>query len=219
MQTLQLTNEKFKIGSKSRKAITVTYTLVAIWLSTFSHSTQGTLGILFVAAVIYILTLHFYRRSITKFTITDTHFQQHTYKGGWVLQWRNIGNLGRCISKDPTAEPLPWIGIKLSEPERFINSISPRVISEILLQQRALLYLGASEQGAQEKFQDMVLDSREVVKEAFVLKGLQASLYRRMQHQRQFWGFDLFIAIGDLDRDGDEFVGLMRQYWAAARTS
>ncbi|GAM75464.1 hypothetical protein JCM19241_3376 [Vibrio ishigakensis] len=136
MRTLQLTNEKFKIGRKTSGVVTLAYILLSVWLSTFSHSAQGTLGILFVAAVVYTLTLHFYRRSIIKFTITNTHFQQHTYKGGWVLQWRNIGNLGRCISKDPTAEPLPWIGIKLSEPDRFINSISPRVISEILLQQR-----------------------------------------------------------------------------------
>ncbi|WP_261815339.1 DUF2982 domain-containing protein [Vibrio gallicus] len=217
MRTLQLSNQKIRFGKKSRSIVAVSYLLASIWLSNYADSLQGTLGILFVCSVVAIAVIHFYQRSIIKYTITDTHFQQHTYKGGWVVQWNNIHSLGRCISKDPTAAPLPWIGIRLIDPSRFISGISPRVTSEILLSQRALLYLGANEADRQEEFQDLVLDSRNVIYSKGEFKGLQASLYRRMEYQRGFWNYDLFIAIADLDRDADDFIGLMRQYWAAAK--
>ncbi len=44
-----------------------------------------------------------------------------------------------------------------------------------------------------------------------------AMLANRMQHQRNFYGFDVFISENDLDRSADEFIGLARRYLAAAK--
>jgi hypothetical protein len=40
-----------------------------------------------------------------------------------------------------------------------------------------------------------------------------------MKHQRDFYGYDVFIAEADLDRAGEDFVGLARRYQAAASRS
>ncbi|GHW06799.1 hypothetical protein VCSRO149_0608 [Vibrio cholerae] len=41
-------------------------------------------------------------------------------------------------------------------------------------------------------------------------------LANRMQYQRDFFGYDIFISEQDLDRSAEEFVGLARRYLAAA---
>jgi hypothetical protein len=169
-------------------------------------------------AIIYLLFNYLFQKGIVKFTLTQTHFQQHTYKGGWVVQWANVAALGICKSRDPLASSdIPWIGIKLKQPELFLHNVCPRVISEILLQQRSLLYLGAREHNDEERFQDILLDSRSITVEGITFNGLQASLYRRMAYQRNYWGYDLFISTADLEREPDDFVGLLRRYWAASK--
>uniref|UniRef100_A0A5Q0TFX2 DUF2982 domain-containing protein n=1 Tax=Vibrio algicola TaxID=2662262 RepID=A0A5Q0TFX2_9VIBR len=37
---------------------------------------------------------------------------------------------------------MPWVGIGIKDHQPFINSISPKVITKILIEQRSLLYLG-----------------------------------------------------------------------------
>lgn len=66
-------------------------------------------------------------------------------------------------------------------------------------------------------FEDIVLDSEAyVTNEGKEYRGLLAMLANRMRYQREFYGFDVFVAEADLDRSADEFVGLTRRYLAAA---
>jgi hypothetical protein len=37
-----------------------------------------------------------------------------------------------------------------------------------------------------------------------------------MRYQRRFFDYDIFISAQDLDREADDFVGLVRRYLAAA---
>ncbi|MFC0173758.1 DUF2982 domain-containing protein [Vibrio comitans] len=219
MSSLQLTNEKFILGNISRGLLLACYILISVWLSTFSNSTQGSIGILVICASGLFMLVYTYKRGVVRFTITDSHLQQHTFKGGWVVQWRNVSSLGLCRSHQPTHSPeLPWIGIRLKDPIPFVKQACPRLITNLLLEQRSLLYLGARETDKEHLFQDQVLDSARVeLKEGETLKGLQASLYHRMHYQREYWGYDIFISTADLDRDGEEFVGLLRKYWAGSR--
>ncbi len=99
-------------------------------------------------------------RSRVMFTLTPTHFQQHFYKGGWVLKWSNIQKIGLCTyEQDGWHQPLPWIGIKVKDYSPYLDSICPKITCELLLSQRALLYLGAKQAGKESNFEDMVLDS------------------------------------------------------------
>ncbi|MEF1230467.1 DUF2982 domain-containing protein, partial [Vibrio fortis] len=76
--------------------------------------------LLFVGSFLVILLLvagyYLMLRSRVLFTLTPTHFQQHFYKGGWVLKWSNIEKIGLCTyQQDGWHQPLPWIGIKIRD--------------------------------------------------------------------------------------------------------
>lgn len=158
------------------------------------------------------------KKSQVTFTLTASHFQQHLFKGGWVVRWRNIESIGICsYQQDGWHQPLPWIGIRLKHYSPYLDAICPRIATEILLSQRALLYLGARQNHCEERFEDMVLDPQPYTSKAGKqYDGLQAMLANRMKYQREFYGYDVFISASDLDREADEFVGLTRRYLAAA---
>lgn len=152
------------------------------------------------------------------YTLTATHLQQHFYQGGWVVKWNNISQIGVCsYEREGWHQPLPWVGIRLKHYAPYLNSICPRLSTQLLLSQRALLYLGAQQKARHHQFEDLVLDSTPYVDaEGKQYTGLQAMLANRMQYQRDFFGYDIFISEQDLDRSAEEFVGLARRYLAAA---
>ncbi|GAD88764.1 hypothetical protein VHA01S_009_00510 [Vibrio halioticoli NBRC 102217] len=218
MSSLQLTNQKIILGKSGQRLLTVCAIGLTLGVTYYAHTLQGKLGIIFIGVVLYVTIQQIYLRGIIRYTLTDSHFQQHTYKGGWVVQWPNVAAVGLCQSHNPsTAANLPWIGIRLNDPVPFIQSTCPRLISHLLLEQRSLLYLGAMETQQETLFQEQVLDSRSItINNKQVFTGLQASMLRRMQYQREYWGYDIFIATADLERDAEEFVGLLRRYWASS---
>lgn len=100
---------------------------------------------------------------------------------------------------------------------RPTSTVFASLIDQLLLSQRALLYLGAQQKARHHQFEDLVLDSTPYVDaEGKQYTGLQAMLANRMQYQRDFFGYDIFISEQDLDRSAEEFVGLARRYLAAA---
>ncbi|TOP04345.1 hypothetical protein CGH27_15185 [Vibrio parahaemolyticus] len=175
------------------------------------------LSVILMAIIVGFAVLMIKKSQVT-FTLTASHFQQHLFKGGWVVRWRNIESIGICsYQQDGWHQPLPWIGIRLKHYSPYLDAICPRIATEILLSQRALLYLGARQNHCEEKFEDMVLDPQPYTSKAGKqYDGLQAMLANRMKYQREFYGYDVFISASDLDREADEFVGLTRRYLAAA---
>ncbi|GAD79178.1 hypothetical protein VEZ01S_08_02140 [Vibrio ezurae NBRC 102218] len=216
MPSLQLTNQKFILGIIGQRIVLLCVALFTVCVAQSAHNLQGQFAIILIGCVLSLTIRHLYQRSVVRYTLTDSHFQQHTAKGGWVIQWHNVAQIGICQSHTPTERnDLPWIGVRLKDPVPFVKSVCPRLISQLLLEQRALLYLGAMETGDESSFQEQVLDSRSILsKDNQLFTGLQAGMLRRMQYQRAYWGYDIFIASADLERDAEEFVGLLRQYWA-----
>lgn len=135
-----------------------------------------------------------------------------------MVKWNNISQIGVCsYEREGWHQPLPWVGIRLKHYAPYLNSICPRLSTQLLLSQRALLYLGAQQKARHHQFEDLVLDSTPYVDaEGKQYTGLQAMLANRMQYQRDFFGYDIFISEQDLDRSAEEFVGLARRYLAAA---
>ncbi|WFB46980.1 DUF2982 domain-containing protein [Vibrio coralliilyticus] len=220
MQTLHLTNQPIRLSSPIAKILATIASIVLISLVMFSPDFQQ--AILTLVAILsmlgfgYLLIL----KSTVSYTLTATHFQQHLFKGGWVVKWSNVSKIGIChYDQEGWQQPLPWIGIKLKHYSPYLDSICPRIATEILLSQRALLYLGAkqSQQGTQ--FEDIVLDSKPYKNtQGEQYSGLQAMLANRMRYQRSYFDYDIFISAHDLDRSAEEFVGLARRYLAAAES-
>ncbi len=218
METLYLTNSHFKSDSPTTKIILMLVALITLYLVLIAPGwKQAMLSVILMSMIVGFAILMI-KKSKVAFTLTATHFQQHLFKGGWVVRWRNIESIGICgYQQEGWYKPLPWIGIRLKHYSPYLDAICPRVATEILLSQRALLYLGAKQNKCEDKFEDIVLDpSPYTSSNGMQYKGLLALLANRMKYQRDFYGYDIFISASDLDREAEDFVGLTRRYLAAA---
>ncbi len=218
METLYLTNSHFKSNSLTTRILLLLVALITLYLVLIAPGwKQAMLSVILMSAIVGFAVLMI-KKSKVAFTLTATHFQQHLFKGGWVVRWRDIESIGICsYQQEGWNQPMPWVGFRLKRYSPYLDAICPRVATEILLDQRALLYLGAKQNKCEEKFEDMVLDPRPYTSSCGVqYKGLLAMLANRMKYQRDFYGYDIFISANDLDREAEDFVGLTRRYLAAA---
>ncbi|MFM2590211.1 DUF2982 domain-containing protein [Vibrio sp. TBV020] len=220
METVHLTNQPFIFSTVTIRWISgiliIGCLILLLYFPGIEQAVLSILAILSLGGFGYLLIL----KSTVRFTLTASHFQQHLFKGGWVVRWSDVSNIGICTyENDGWHQPLPWIGIKLKHYSPYLNSICPRIATEILLSQRALLYLGARQHKQGERFEEIVLDSTTYKNEqGDEYKGLLAMLANRMKYQRCYFDYDIFISAHDLDRSPEEFVGLVRRYLAAATT-
>ncbi|GLT18611.1 hypothetical protein GCM10007938_23900 [Vibrio zhanjiangensis] len=218
METLQIIYQPIKLSSPLAR-LGLLLTLAGL-VSIFVFVTSFKLAI--IISLVTLISLCFIKwlalKSTVSYTLTATHFQQHLFKGGWVVKWNNIVKIGVChCDQQGWQQPLPWIGIKLKNYSPYLDSICPRIATDILLSQRALLYIGMKQSILDAHFEDIVLDSQPYKNEqGSEYKGLQAMLANRMRHQRNYFDYDIFISAQDIDRTAEEFVGLARRYLAAA---
>lgn len=218
MQTVHLSNHHFDLRSPYLRMIGFIAIIATLFLVILAPGWQHALLSLIAMCILCGSGYWLIRKSWIGYTLTPTHFQQHLFHGGWVVKWNNISAIGICsYEQEGWHQPLPWIGIRLKSYEPYLDAICPRIATEILLRQRALLYLGARQHNQHHQFEDMVLDSRPFCEHGGKMyRGLMAMLANRMCYQRRFYGYDVFIASSDLDRSAEEFVGLTRRYLAAA---
>ncbi|MBU2898119.1 DUF2982 domain-containing protein [Vibrio hepatarius] len=218
METLHITHQPIQLSSPWARILAAVIIIILIFLVMLSPNLQ--LAILTLIAILVLLGLAQWLviKSTVSFTLTATHFQQHLFKGGWVVKWNNIHKIGICHYDDHGwQQPLPWVGIRLKHYSPYLNSICPRIATDILLNQRALLYIGMKQSILNAHFEDIVLDSKPYRnKQGKEYRGLQAMLANRMNYQRSYFDYDIFISAQDLDRTAEEFVGLARRYIASA---
>ncbi|PKF49051.1 DUF2982 domain-containing protein [Enterovibrio nigricans] len=154
------------------------------------------------------------------FSLSDMHIQHHTRKGGWSVKWSDIREIGvPSVSQDGWHQPLPWIGIRLNNYEPFLDGISFRLASQIIMEQRGLLLSAyrRAEEPINSKLEDMMFDDKPyVTASGKVYKGLIAMLANRMSYTRELLGYDVFVSEDLLDRPLNDFVGLTRRYLASA---
>ncbi|MGR5302665.1 DUF2982 domain-containing protein [Vibrio alfacsensis] len=218
MKTQHITNSQFQFDAPINKLIMLLVVIITLFLVFIAPGWKQAMLSVTLMALIVGFAIMMIKKSQVSFTLTASHFQQHLFKGGWVVRWRNIDSIGICTyQQDGWHQPLPWVGIRLKHYSPYLDAICPRIATEILLSQRALLYLGAKQNHCETQFEDMVLDPAPYIsKDGRQYNGLLAMLANRMKYQRKFHGYDVFISAGDLDRDAEAFIGLARRYLAAA---
>lgn len=193
-------------------------TLVLLFFQIQGNALATCAAMLLVAGTGGYLALVFQKQTLS-FTLCPTHIQYHCAKGGWSLAWRNIESIAvPSIELDEWHKPLPWVGIRLRSYEPMLESISFRVASQILIQQRALLLTGYRyHNNKAQKLEDMLFDDKPYIAESGIIyRGLLAMLANRMSYTRELLGFDVFIEDNLLDRSPEEFVGFTRRYLASA---
>ena len=143
--------------------------------------------------------------------LTPYHLQFFHRYGHWQLPWSNI----RYISKLTTSSglqqtELPYIGIVLNDLQHLIDSISPRLASRLIHEQRPLLIHSIS--------QHLMLTEQAIINfSPYKLannKLVTGPLAGFLHHTNALYsalGYHLFIPQNSLDRDITDFVQLLNQ--------
>ncbi|MCE0555363.1 MULTISPECIES: DUF2982 domain-containing protein [unclassified Motilimonas] len=132
-------------------------------------------------------------------------------KGHFHLAWQDIQRFD--IPTVGAREPLHYLGIKLRHPEALLNSISPRLTSHFIVEQRALLVLAMRYNSdcpscASEHMFD-VRDYLSPNKTRYT--GLNAMLGHRMALLNELLGYHIYISASSLDRPLEDFLPLIRE--------
>ncbi|WP_371826090.1 DUF2982 domain-containing protein [Photobacterium sp. GJ3] len=176
--------------------------------------------LLFALLCLLLIGVQLNRQQPVGFTLTFMHIQYHSPQGGWMTKWQNIADIDRAtISREGWYKPLPWVGVRLKQYDEFLDTISPRIASQILMEQRGLLIMAYKRaESPPHDIEDMLFDDKHYVSgSGKISKGLIAMLANRMRYNRELTGFDFFISEDLLDRPADDFIGLARRFLAQAR--
>ncbi len=134
--------------------------------------------------------------------------------GSWRIHWDNLQRVD-CprVRHGLDHVPLETVGFKLKSYTDFLHTISPRLATHLLMEQRPLLMQNTEGNCASGScYEQSMFDDRQyVMEEGTVIRGIKAMLAHRMVELRKRLGYDIFIASSELDRDAGEFAAFISQ--------
>jgi hypothetical protein len=145
----------------------------------------------------------------------------HRY-GQWTLAWSDIQRIDiPRLGLTDGYQQLAYIGIKLTSQHRLLSTISLRLASRILLEQRPILMQVLSSDCPDGRCPSELMFETDPYTDDKneTHTGLLAMLGNRMTQLREKLGFDIYIPENALDRDAESFVLLLRQYHSQVRSS
>jgi hypothetical protein len=172
-------------------------------------------GIFMTSASIVALLVGWFKLREPEYSlqITPQSIVYHHRLGQWKIDWDNLIRVDQpSVSHGMELVKLEMIGFKLKDPDPFIVSVSPRLATHLLMEQRPLLLHHSSKNCATGTCYDdeLLNDKAYVTADGTVLSGIKAMLANRMQILREQLGFDVFIAAAELDRAPAEFAVLLK---------
>ncbi|WP_100642673.1 DUF2982 domain-containing protein [Alteromonas facilis] len=133
--------------------------------------------------------------------------------GEWQVSWDNVQRIDAPrVTRGVTTHNLDMLGIRLRDWESIVHNISPRLATNILMEQRPLLLQNPDDKCVTGTCasSDLLEDDRFKLSSGEFLVGIKAMFAHRMCKLRERLGFDLYIAAAELDRPVLEFVQLLR---------
>ncbi|NDV92094.1 DUF2982 domain-containing protein [Alteromonas sp. 345S023] len=173
-------------------------------------------GIFITSASLVALLIGYFKVREPEFSleITKQHIVYRHRLGNWQIDWDNLQRAG-CprIRQGLTHVELETVGFKLTDYSNFLHSISPRLATHLLMEQRPLLLQNTDENCASGNCyeQTMFDDNHFKLSDGTVLTGVKAMLANRMVELRRRLGFDVYIATSDIDRTPGEFAAFIAQ--------
>ena len=166
------------------------------------------------AIVASIIAWYKWREPPHSLQLTKQHLAYIHRNGQWQLDWHNIQRIDvPKIHSGLDVTSLGLVGIKIKDYLPLLENISPRLATNILLEQRPLL-LQLQKQGCATGAcysEDLLEDEVHKLAQGGTIKGIKGMLGNRMKKLRERLGYDLYIATAELDRDEQAFVDLLRQ--------
>ncbi|MFT2089649.1 DUF2982 domain-containing protein [Paraglaciecola sp. 2405UD69-4] len=158
-----------------------------------------------------------YREPQFSFLLSKTSIRYQHKNGSWALPWDSIQRIDvPVVTSGFERKPLNMVALKVKDYVPLIENMSPRLMSNILMEQRPLLFHNMPAESdncatgscySDELLEDDVYKSNQ----GKIYKGIQAMFANRMTKLRQRLGYDLYIPVSELDRPESDFVVLLRQ--------
>ena len=187
--------------------------IAALWLS-FMPDWLFLAGIFITSAALVCLLVGYFKLREPDYSLEiakDYITYQHRL-GSWRIHWDNLQRAD-CPRVRHGLEhvPLETVGFKLKSYTDFLHTISPRLATHLLMEQRPLLMQNTDENCASGSCyeQSMFDDKQYVMEDGTIINGIKAMLAHRMVELRKRLGFDIFIASSELDRDAQDFARLI----------
>ena len=131
--------------------------------------------------------------------------------GQWQLSWQNLQRVDTpTVDKGLEKLELQLVGFRMKDYRPLLDSISPRLASNLLIEQRPLWLQSTCPTGTCYS-ENMFEDDRYRCEDGTEYSGIKAMLANRMCRLREILGYDLFINASELDRDMQSFVSLVRE--------
>ncbi|MDO6709621.1 DUF2982 domain-containing protein [Aliiglaciecola sp. 2_MG-2023] len=185
----------------------------AIMLLAFLPHSLYLVGVFALSASIVTMLIGWFkvREPVHSIELTKTHILYHHRHGKWSLEWSNIQRIDvPKVSHGLEQINLGMVGIKIKQYEPLLSSISPRLATNLLLEQRPLLLQNNQCVGGGCYSNTLIENDTFKTPEGKIIKGIPAMLANRMTKLRAGLGFDVFISVGELDRSSEDFVVLLR---------
>ena len=147
--------------------------------------------------------------------IIDSKGLRYFHRRGEVkIEWENIQRFDQPrVSQGLESIDLPYIGIKLKAVGPVLDSISLRLASGLLTEQRPLLMTAsAQEEDLSILEEQMSAEFSPFIEDGDRYKGVLAMFGHRCQLLAQHLGFHIYLATDALDRPANEFITLLRHY-------
>jgi hypothetical protein len=176
--------------------------------------TQFQIGAIFlISASIVAMVIGWFKIREPNYSIQlskQSIYYQHRH-GSWALDWDNVHRVGiPKVHNGLEHKPLAMVGIRLKNYAPLLHSISPRLATNLLMEQRPLLLQNKDDCASGTCYSQSLIESDNFKdKEGKNYKGIVAMLANRMTTLRSQLGYDLFISSGELDRTTEDFVALM----------
>lgn len=177
-------------------------------------------GILFLSGSIIAFVMGFYKLREPKHSleISKEAIIYHHRKGKWRLEWDNIQRVDvPRVHKGLEHIDLEMVGFKLKNPETFLDNISLRLITHLLMEQRPLVtQIAMSDCATGQCYGDDIIDDvKYKLENGNMITGVSAMFANRMRKLQQGIGYDVYLSVNDLDRECGDFVALLRECQAS----
>ncbi|WP_332874196.1 DUF2982 domain-containing protein [Bowmanella yangjiangensis] len=150
------------------------------------------------------------REPVFSFELSRQHLKYLHRFGHWQLEWGNIQRVGiPRVRRGLEHQDMELIGIRLKDYEPLLACISPRLASNILMQQRPLLLQDEDCKTGQCYSETLLEKDSYKGNSGKEYRGIVAMFANRMTRIREVLGYDLFVFASEFDRSQEEFVALL----------
>lgn len=171
-----------------------------------------------LACVMLIIAWVKYREPTYSFVLSKSDIIYQSRHGQWQLSWDNVQRVDiPRVNAGATNQDLDMIAFKLKDYSTFLSNISPRLMTNLLMEQRPLLFHNLSSENNQDCSSGQCLGDDLLENDYFKdlkgteYRGIQGMFANRMWKLRDKIGYDIFVSAADLDRSEQEFVTLLKQ--------